>query len=112
MFIGDLRCSKPDTPLHPYELVQPGLSPGGHPQAPIKCRLIGEAVGADCWRKIALAQVCAFLSLVWRTKGAKLLITSTTPGEWNSVSGTISAAYNEPQSAVIAMDRYAPYAET
>jgi hypothetical protein len=26
MFIGDLRCSKPDTPLHPNELVQPGLS--------------------------------------------------------------------------------------
>src|ERR1022692_3123495 len=33
------------------------------------------------WRKIAIAQVCAFLSPIWRTKGAKLryrLVTTAT----------------------------------
>src|SRR5450759_2898997 len=27
---------------------------------------------ADCWRNIPIAQVCAFLSPIWRTKGASL----------------------------------------
>jgi hypothetical protein len=55
MFIGDLRCSKPDTPLHPNELVQPGLSTEAILKHRSKWRLIREAIGTDCWRKIAIS---------------------------------------------------------